>query len=106
MVIGGPLRRSSDTSLVQVSHEAFSVRDKILSGTTETLNRMTLSITKSKGHLTSLMRLTYLAPGIIDDILGGRQLPERSPIRLLRTPRICRSIAAAEAQTARPESRQ
>lgn len=46
---------------------------------------MTLSITKSKGRLTALMRLTYLAPGIIEDILGGRQPPERSPKRLLRT---------------------
>jgi hypothetical protein len=85
MVIGDPLQRSPDASLVQVLQEAFSVRDKMLSGTTETLNEITSSITKSKGRLTALMRLTYLAPSIIEDILGGRQPPELSPKRLLRT---------------------
>ncbi|MBS0268618.1 MAG: hypothetical protein JSS54_06540 [Proteobacteria bacterium] len=38
MVIGDPLQRSPDASLVQVLREAFSVRDKMLSDTTETLN--------------------------------------------------------------------
>lgn len=85
MVIGDPLRRSPDASLVQVLQEAFAVRDKMLSDTTETLNEITASITKSKGRLTALMRLTYLAPSIIEDILGGRQPAELSPKRLLRT---------------------
>jgi len=41
--------------------------------------------TKSKGRLTALMRLSYLAPDIIADILAGRQPPELSVKRLLRT---------------------
>ncbi len=85
MVIGDPLRRFPDASLVQVLREAFSVRNKMLSDTTETLNEITSSITKSKGRLTALLRLMYLAPSIIEDILGGRQPPELSPKRLLRT---------------------
>lgn len=85
MVIGDPLRRSPDSSLVQVLQEAFSVRDKMLSDTTETLNDITSGITKSKGRLTALMRLTYLAPSIIEDVLAGRQPPGLSPKRLLRT---------------------
>ena len=84
MVIGDPLQRSPDASLVQVLQEAFAVRNKILSDTTETLNEITLSVTKSKGRLTALVRLTYLAPDIIEDILSGRQPSELSPKRLLR----------------------
>lgn len=85
MVIGDPSRKSPDRSLVQVLQEAFSVRDKMLSDSTETLNELTSGITKSKGRLTALMRLTFLAPGIIEDILAGQQPPELSPKRLLRT---------------------
>jgi len=85
IVIRDPLRRSANTYLVQVLQEAFSVRNVMLSDTTETLNDITWSITKSKGRLTALMRLTYLAPSIIEDILGGRQPTELSPKRLLRT---------------------
>ena len=48
-------------------------------------NEVTSRLTKSKGRLTALMRLTYLAPDIIEDILAGQQPPELSPKRLLRT---------------------
>ncbi|WP_414463540.1 recombinase family protein [Hyphomicrobium sp. DY-1] len=85
MVIGDLSQRSPDASLVQVLQEAFAVRDKMLADTTETLNNITSGITKSKGRLTALMRLTYLAPSIMEDILAGRQPPELSPKRLLRT---------------------
>lgn len=57
----------------------------MLSDTTETLNDITSGITKSKGRLTALMRLTYLAPSIVEDIIAGRQPLELSPKRLLRT---------------------
>lgn len=46
---------------------------------------MTSNITKSKGRLTALMRLTYLAPSIVEDILASRQPLELSSMRLLRT---------------------
>ncbi len=57
----------------------------MLSDTTETLNEVTSSVTKSKGRLTALIRLTYLAPDIVESILSGRQPSELSPKRLLRT---------------------
>ena len=56
-----------------------------LADTKETLNEITARRKKSKGYLTALMRLSYLAPQIIDEILGGRQPPELSAKRLLRT---------------------
>lgn len=85
MVVGDPPERTPDAALIQVLREAFTVRQKMLADTTETLYDITAGITKSKGRLTALMRLTYLSPSIIEDILGGRQPPELSPKRLLRT---------------------
>ena len=85
MVIGDPYQTVSDTSLVDVMKEAVAARQKLLADTDETLNELTERITKSKGRLSALMRLSYLAPHIIGDILAGRQPPELSVKRLLRT---------------------
>jgi site-specific DNA recombinase len=87
IVVGDPSERTPDAALIKVLREAFAVRQKMLADTTESLNDITAGITKSKGRLTALMRLTYLAPSIIEDILRGRQPPELSPKRLLRTSR-------------------
>ena len=70
MVIGDPYQAASDASLVDVLKEAVAARQKLLADTDETLNEITERTTKSKGRLTALMRLSYLAPDIIADILG------------------------------------
>ena len=85
MVIGNPHPAASDASLVDVLKEAVAAREKLLADTDETLNEITERTTKSKGRLTALMRLSYLAPDIIAGILAGRQPPELSVKRLLRT---------------------
>jgi len=85
MVIGNPHQAASDTSLVDVLKEAVAAREKLFADTDETLNEITVRTTKSKGRLTALTRLSYLAPDITTDILAGRQPPELSVKRLLRT---------------------
>lgn len=85
MIIGEAHTNTIDPSLVRLIHEALAVRSVVLADTRETLNEITARRKKSKGYLTSLMRLSYLAPQIIDDILNGRQPPELSVKRLLRT---------------------
>ena len=85
MVIGEPSNAAVDASLVRLLQEAFSAREKMLADTPETLNEITSRITKSKGRMTALIRLSYLAPNIINDVLTGRQPTELSPKRLLRT---------------------
>ena len=57
----------------------------LLADTSETLNEITARTTKSKGRLTALMRVSYLAPDIVSIILAGRQPPELSVKRLVRT---------------------
>ncbi len=87
MVIGEPSDGASNSSLARVLQEAFSAREALLAPSNESLNAITSRITKSKGRLTALMRVSYLAPDIIEDMLAGRQPPELSPKRLLRASR-------------------
>ena len=84
MVIGEPFEGAGNSSLVRVLQEAFSAREALLAHSNESLNAITSRITKSKGRLTALMRVSYLAPDIIEDMLAGRQPSELSPKRLLR----------------------
>lgn len=85
MLIGQVMPNTTDPSLVRLLQEAIAIRRVVLVDTKETLNEITARRKKSKGYLTALMRLSYLAPQIIDDILAGRQPPELSAKRLLRT---------------------
>ena len=87
MVIGEPRGGPIDSSLVRLLQEAFAARAQLLAHSDESLNAITSRMTKSKGRVTALMRLSYLAPDIIEDILAGRQPPELSSKRLLRTSR-------------------
>lgn len=87
MVIGDPHQIASDTSLIDVLKDAVAARQKLLADNDETLNEITARTTKSKGRMTALMRVSYLAPDIVSDILAGRQPPELSVKRLVRTSR-------------------
>ncbi|MEQ1611527.1 MAG: recombinase family protein [Hyphomicrobiaceae bacterium] len=87
MVIGEQNRAEIDLSLVRLMQEAFAARDHLLVDTTESINAITARLAKSKGRMTSLMRLSYLAPSIVDEILSGRQPPELSAKRLLQLSR-------------------
>jgi site-specific DNA recombinase len=84
MIIGDAHANKIDPGLVRLINEAMAIRCVVLTDSSETLNEITAHRRKSKGYLTSLMRLSYLAPQIIDDILNGRQPPEMSALRLLR----------------------
>lgn len=84
MVIGEQTRAEIDPSLVRLMQEAFAARDQLLADTTESINAITARLAKSKGRMTSLMRLSYLAPPIVDELLSGRQPPELSAKRLLQ----------------------
>lgn len=89
MIIGDTPTNTIEPSLVRLIHEALAVRCVVLADARETLNEITARRKKSKGNLTSLMRMSYLAPQIIDDILNVRQPPELSVKRLLRTSSTC-----------------
>jgi hypothetical protein len=85
LIIGEPYHNTRDAGLVEFLKEAFRTQQKLLAYTSETLNEITARTTKSKGRLTALMRVSYLAPDIVADILAGRHPPELSVKRLVRT---------------------
>jgi hypothetical protein len=70
--------------LVELIKEAFAIRNQLLSGSDDSIEAMTERLGMGKGHLTSLVRLSYLAPGIVRALLEGRQPIDLTPTRLLR----------------------
>jgi hypothetical protein len=84
LVIGEPSHAAIEPGLVRLMQDAVAARAAVMDDTRETLNGITARLSKSKGHLTALLRLSYLAPDIVRDILAGRQPPEFSRKQLLR----------------------
>ena len=70
--------------LVSLIRDAFSLRNQLLSGPDDSIEAMSGRLGMNKARLTSLVRLSYLAPDIVRSILEGRQPIELSPSRLLR----------------------
>lgn len=87
LVIGGQREPRIERGLVALLHEAFQARRLVLEASDESMNQMTGRLGMPNGHLTTLMRLTYLAPEIIRDILGGNQPPSLTRQKLLEKSR-------------------
>jgi site-specific DNA recombinase len=64
--------------------EAFAIRNQLFSGSDDSIESMTERLQLGKGRLTSLVRLSNLAPDIVRALLEGRQPIELTPTRLLR----------------------
>jgi hypothetical protein len=55
---------------VELIKEAFSIRSQLLSGSDDSIEAMSARLGMNKFRLTSLVRLSYLAPGIIRALLA------------------------------------
>jgi site-specific DNA recombinase len=53
--------------------KAFAIRNQLLSGPDDSIEAMIERLGIARGRLTSLVRLSYLAPDIMRAILEGRQ---------------------------------
>ncbi len=84
LVISEGNRMEINPHLVQLLQEAFATKDLLLADTDESMNAITDRLGKSKGHMTVLLRLSYLAPSIVNDILAGRAPTDLGPHRLRR----------------------
>ncbi|MEQ1718873.1 MAG: recombinase family protein [Hyphomicrobium sp.] len=84
IVIEGDGRQEINAGLVKLLRQAFAAQSLLLVDSDESINDITARLGKSKGHMTSLMRLSYLSPRIVNDVLSGRQPIELSAKRLLR----------------------
>jgi site-specific DNA recombinase len=64
--------------------EAFVIRHQLLSGSDDSIEAMSARFGMNKSRLTSLVRLSYLSPGLIRALLAGRHSIGLTPTRLLR----------------------
>jgi len=87
LVIGGHRKPRVDAGLVVLLHEALRARQLVLDASEESMNQMTGRLGMPNGHLTTLMRISYLAPDIIRDILDGHQPPGLTRQKLLEKSR-------------------
>ena len=84
LVIANGAGAEVNASLASVITEAFAIRNQLLFGSDDSIEAMTERLGMGKGHLTSLVRLSYLAPDIVRALLKGRQPIGLTPTRLLR----------------------
>ena len=73
-----------NAGLVELIKDAFTIRIQLLSGSDASIEAMSGRLGMNKCRLTSLIRLSYLAPDIVRALLEGRQPIELTPTRLLR----------------------
>src|ERR1700726_2494909 len=84
LVIGNGAETEVNAGLVELIKEAFPIRNQFLSGSHDSIEAMRGRLGMNKCRLTSLIRLSYLAPDIVRALLAGRQPIELTPTRLLR----------------------
>lgn len=84
LVVESGARSEVHAGLVSLLREAFSMRTVLLAGSDDSIEAMTQRLGMGKGHITELVRLSYLAPDIVRGCLEGRQPADLSPTRLLK----------------------
>ena len=84
LVIENGAEAEVNAGLVELIKDAFTIRIQLLSGSDDSIEAMSGRLGMNKCRLTSLIRLSYLAPDIVRALLEGRQPIELTPTRLLR----------------------
>jgi site-specific DNA recombinase len=62
----------STQALVELIKEAFAIQKQLLSGSDDSIVAMSGRVGMNKCRLTSLLRLSHLAPEILGALLAGR----------------------------------
>ncbi len=83
LVIENGAEAEVNPGLVELIKEAFT-QIQLLSGSDDSIEAMSGRLGMNKCRLTSLIRLSHLAPEIVGALLAGRHPIELTPIRLLR----------------------
>ena len=84
LVIENGAEAEVNAGLVAMIAEALAIRNQLLSGPDDSIEAMIERLGIARGRLTSLVRLSYLAPDIVRALIEGRQPIELTPTRLLR----------------------
>ena len=79
-----PAQRSADNTLVKALARAFRWKRMLESGEFTTINELAERERIAVSYLTRVLRLTVLAPDIVEAILDGRRGPEVTLARVLQ----------------------
>jgi hypothetical protein len=79
-----PPRARVDSTLVKALARAFRWRRMLESGRFTSLNELAAAEKINSAYVSRVLRLTLLAPGIVEAILDGKQAPELSLPYLLK----------------------
>ena len=80
---GASAQRKTDGTLVKALARAFRWMRMLESGEYTTISELAKGESIALSYLTRVLRLTLLAPDIVDAILGGRQGPEVTLARVM-----------------------
>ncbi|MEQ9145205.1 MAG: hypothetical protein RLO08_12705 [Parvibaculaceae bacterium] len=80
---GAPVQRKTDNTLIKALARAFRWKRMLESGEFATINELAEHEGIAPSYMTRVMRLTLLAPDIVEAILDGKQGPEVTLGRLL-----------------------
>ncbi len=80
---GAPVHRRTDNTLIKALARAFRWKRMLDSGEFTTINELAEREGIAPSYMTRVLRLTLLAPDIVEAILDGRQGPEVTLRRLL-----------------------
>ena len=83
LVIGDGTAFAIDAGLSRLIGQAIATRAALLSSGDDSIDAMAKRLGVRGDHLTTLVRLSYLAPEIVGAILAGRQPVELSAKRLM-----------------------
>ena len=91
-----PSTTRADPALVKALARAFRYQRMLDEGRYISITEMAAAERIERGYLGSLLRLTLLAPDLVEDILDGRQPPGATLARLLEPLPPCWPIHQAE----------
>lgn len=80
---GAPAQRKSDSTLVKALARAFRWKRMLESGEFTTIAELAEREGIAPSYMTRVLRLTLLAPGIVEGILDGTQGPDVTLARVL-----------------------
>ena len=83
MIIAGSTAGKVDPSLVKLLIKAFDLRDKLLSGHGASLEQLASRENINSSYATRLLRLAFLSPNIVRDILDDGHPPTLTARQLL-----------------------
>jgi hypothetical protein len=79
-----PLRTRSDPTLVKALARAFRWKRMLETGRCASISEIAAAEKIDRGYVGTILRLTLLAPDIVEAIMDGRQAPDLALPRLLQ----------------------